>query len=113
MRSGWVIGWAVFLSTAPKLLILWCARSDSNTRPSGFRIEGQCRALRSKKLVLAAARQKLTLPATLLRTWSAKGRQDLGTVSNDDTTSGGVCEIDRNVSADACRGCKNDAFDIF
>jgi len=53
------------------------------------------------------------LQATLPSTWSAKGRQDFGTIANDDASSTGVCEIHRNVSTGACRRRKNDTFDTF
>jgi hypothetical protein len=48
------------------------------------------------------------LPATLPYTWSAKGRQDFGTIANDDATGG---QIHCNVSAGACRRWKNNAVD--
>jgi len=33
--QGNAIWWAIFWPTACKLLIFWCARADSNSRPSG------------------------------------------------------------------------------
>jgi hypothetical protein len=68
-----------------------------------FCIEGPVRsATIEKRRNRTAAGQKRTLPATLPHTWSAKGRQDLGAIANDDATSTGVCKIHCNVSACAC-----------
>jgi hypothetical protein len=47
------------------------------------------------------------LPVALPGAWSAEGRQDLGTITNGDTTSGGVCQIHCNVAASTCDGRKN------
>jgi len=51
------------------------------------------------------------LPATLPHPWLAKGRQNFGAIADQDTISGGVCQIHCNISACTCRGRKNNAVD--